>query len=216
MIGASGAIESSATGRSPLPEFGLSPESRIALSTIARQAVVAAASGESYAPPQEWIVGSLAEPGASFVTLRAAGELRGCIGSITARRALGLDVAENGRAAAIADRRFAPLRARELALVTIELSLLTPPEPMMVGSRVELLAALVPGVDGLVLEEEGRRATFLPAVWEQLPDPGDFVLHLERKAGVAASSWSAARRFLRYRTESIEVGPARLGTQRTG
>lgn len=203
-------------GRSPLADSAFSCESRANLATIARQAVVAAASGESYAPPQEWIVGSLAEPGASFVTLRAAGELRGCIGSITARRALGLDVAENGRAAAVADRRFAPLCAHELAQVTIELSLLTPPEPMAVGSRAELLAALVPGVDGLVLEEEGRRATFLPAVWEQLPDSGDFVLHLERKAGVAPSSWSAARRFWRYRAESIDVGPARLGTQRTG
>ena len=66
----------------------------------------------------------------------------------------------------------------------------------------------VPGVDGLVLEESGRRATFLPAVWGQLPDPESFLVHLERKAGVGAGSWSAARRALRYRTEAIDVGPA--------
>lgn len=181
---------------------------RTALATIARQAVVAAASGVSYAPPREWMVGALAEPGASFVTLRAAGELRGCIGSIRARRALGVDVAENGRAAALRDPRFDPVGARELARLSIELTLLRPPEPLAVGSRAELLAALVPGVDGLVLEEHGRGATFLPAVWEQLPDPESFLSHLERKAGLRQGSWSPDRRLFRYRAESIAVGPA--------
>ena len=181
---------------------------RTALATIARQAVVAAASGESYAPPREWMVGALAEAGASFVTLRAAGELRGCIGSIRARRALGIDVAENGRAAALRDPRFDPVGARELARLSIELTLLRPPEPLAVGSRAELLAALVPGVDGLVLEENGRGATFLPAVWEQLPDPESFLAHLERKAGLRQGSWSPERRLFRYRAESIAVGPA--------
>ena len=111
-----------------MPESALSSESRATLATIARQAVVAAAHRGPYAPPREWIVGRLAEPGASFVTLRAAGELRGCIGSIAARRALGLDVAENGRAAALEDRRFEPVGAHELAHLEIELALLTPPE----------------------------------------------------------------------------------------
>ncbi len=191
-----------------MPESTLPAESRAALATIARRAVVAATSGERYAPSRELVVGRLAEPGASFVTLRAAGELRGCIGSIEARRALGVDVAENARAATLEDRRFEPVGAHELARLSIELALLTPPEPLLVGSRAELLAALVPGVDGLVLEEHGRRATFLPSVWKQLPDPESFVLHLERKAGLAAGSWSPARRFFRYRAESIEVGPA--------
>ena len=191
-----------------MPDAALSAASRAALATIARRAVVAAARGERYAPPRELVVGRLAEPGASFVTLHAAGELRGCIGSIAARRGLGVDVAENARAAALEDRRFAPVGAHELARLAIEISVLTPPERFPVGSRAELLAALVPGVDGLVLEEHGRRATFLPAVWEQLPDPESFVVHLERKAGLDAGSWSPARRFLRYRAESIEVGPA--------
>ncbi len=191
-----------------MPEWDLSPESRTALATIARQSVVAAASGCRYTPPREWMVGPLAEPGASFVTLRAAGELRGCIGSIRARRALGLDVAENGRAAALRDPRFDPVEARELAQLSVELTLLLPPEPLAVGGRDELLAALVPGVDGLVLEEDGHGATFLPAVWQQLPDPESFVAQLERKAGLRPGSWSPARRLFRYRAESIAVGPA--------
>jgi len=170
--------------------------------------VVAAASGERYAAPREWIVGRLAEPGASFVTLRADGELCGCIGSIRARRALGIDVAENGRAVALRDPRFDPVGAHELARLEIELTLLLPPEPLVVGSRAELLAALTPGVDGLVIEELGRGATFLPAVWEQLPDPESFVSHLERKAGLAAGSWSPMRRLYRYHADSIAVGPA--------
>lgn len=198
-----------------MSDGALTGESRGLLATIARQAVVAAAKREPYAPAGEWIAGRLAEPGASFVTLRTAGELRGCIGSLAARRALGIDVAENARAAALSDRRFAPVAVHELARLTIELSLLTPPEPFAVGSRAALLAALTPGVDGLVLEEHGHRATFLPAVWTQLPDPESFVLHLERKAGLTPGSWSAARRCFRYRAESIAVGPALIGSGRS-
>ncbi len=195
-------------GRSRLPEASGTGDWRALLATIARQAVVAAAHRESYAPPPAWLAGRLAEPGASFVTLRAAGELRGCIGSLAARRALGLDVAANGRAAALDDRRFPPLGSHELAQLAIEISLLTPPEALPVCSRRELLAALTPGVDGLVLEEAGRRATFLPAVWEQLPDPEAFVSQLERKAGLGAGGWSPERRLYRYHAESITVGPA--------
>lgn len=189
-------------------EADLQRDWRFVLATIGRQAVVAAAHREDYAPPPAWLAGRLAEPGASFVTLRAAGELRGCIGSLTARRALGLDVAANARAAALDDRRFPPLGSQELAQLAIEISLLTPPEALPVRSRRELLAALRPGVDGLVLEEDGHRATFLPAVWEQLPDPEAFVGQLERKAGLRAGSWSPARRLYRYHAESIAVGPA--------
>ena len=194
--------------RSPLPEVTLSRDERTALVAIARRSVVAAANGESYAPPREWIVGRLAEPGASFVTLHAAGDLRGCIGSITARRSLGRDVAENARAATVLDQRFAPVEASELAHIRIDLSLLSTPEPMPIGSRAELVTALVPGADGLVLEENGRRATFLPSVWEQLPDPETFVSRLEKKAGLAPGGWSLERRVYRYHADSIEVGPA--------
>ena len=199
-------------GRSRLADGTPAAPWRSLAAAIARQAVVAAARREPYAVPRAWLTGRLAEPGASFVTLRAGGELRGCIGSLTARRPLAMDVAENGRAAALADRRFPPLEARELGRLEIELSQLTPPEPIPADSRSALLEALVPGVDGLVLEEGACRATFLPAVWSHLPDPDAFVGHLERKAGVAAGSWSPARRLSRYRTESIVVGPALGGS----
>lgn len=195
-------------GRSRLADGCQAAPWRALAATIARQAVVAAAKRAPYTAPQEWLAGRLAEPGASFVTLHSAGELRGCIGSLTARRALGIDVAENGRAAVLADRRFAPVEACELARLQIELSLLTAPEPLAADSRSALLAVLTPGLDGLVLEEHGRRATFLPAVWTQLPDPEAFLGHLERKAGLAAGSWSPARRLYRYRTDAIAVGPA--------
>jgi AmmeMemoRadiSam system protein A len=181
---------------------------RALLVAIARGAVAATARGASYALPPEAGRGRLAVPGACFVTLHAGGELRGCIGSIEARRALAADVAANARAAAREDGRFDPIAAAELARVEIHLSLLGPPVALDVASRAELLAALVPGVDGLVLEEAGRRATFLPAVWGQLGDCERFVAHLERKAGFAERSWSPARRAFRYAVESIAAGGA--------
>jgi AmmeMemoRadiSam system protein A len=138
--------------------------------------------------------------------LQKAGRLRGCIGSIEARRPLALDAAANARAAATSDFRFPPVGPGELAEIEIHLSLLTAPEPLGVGSRGELLGALVPNADGLVLEEWGRRATFLPTVWTQLPDPESFVAHLERKAGLVAGSWSAARRAYRYRANRSNLG----------
>lgn len=191
-----------------MAESSLPRASQSALTTIARSAVVAAANRAAFLPPEELLVGPLSEPGACFVTLQRRSRLRGCIGSIEARLPLGLDAALNARAAAVGDLRFAPVEPVELSEIAIHLSVLTRPEPLAVGSRAELLAALVPGVDGLVIEERGRRATFLPAVWSQLADPESFVGHLELKAGLAAGSWSAARRAFRYRAESIDAGLA--------
>ena len=207
--------------RSPLPERSEPPErpepsepvltedERARLAAIARAAVVAAVRGRSYAPPEEALTGALALPGAAFVSLHSAGgELRGCIGSIEARRPLGLDVAENACAAVTRDTRFEPVEEAELASIEIDLSLLTPPEPIPAATRAELLAALRPGVDGLVIEENGRRATFLPVVWEQLPAPEAFLAHLEKKAGLEPGSWSNARRASRYRVEPVAAGRA--------
>ncbi len=191
-----------------MPESSLPHAAQTALATIVRRAVVAAANGLDFTPPDELLAGALAEPGACFVTLQRGHRLRGCIGSIEARLPLGLDSALNARAATIGDTRFAPVEPSELPEIAIQLSILTRPEPLGVASRAELLAALVPGVDGLVLEERGQRATFLPAVWSQIREPESFVAHLELKAGLAAGSWSAARRAFRYRAESIAVGPA--------
>ena len=132
-------------------------------------------------------------PGASFVTLTSGrapgGALRGCIGSLEARRPLREDVEANAVAAALHDPRFAPLSARELDDTVVEVSVVSAPAALPVADEAELLARLRPGVDGVVLSACGRRATFLPQVWEQLPDPADFLAHLRRKAGLPADYW---------------------------
>ena len=132
-------------------------------------------------------------PGASFVTLTSGrapgGALRGCIGSLEARRPLREDVEANAVAAALHDPRFAPLTARELDDTLVEVSVLSAPAALPAADEAELLARLRPGVDGVVLSACGRRATFLPQVWEQLPDPADFLARLRRKAGLPADYW---------------------------
>lgn len=146
---------------------------------------------------------ALQAPRASFVTLHLARALRGCIGSLEARRPLVLDVVENARAAAFRDPRFPALTRPEFERLEIQLSLLTAPEPMEFRSEEDLLAQLRPGVDGLVLQERHHRGTFLPAVWQTLPGPREFLHHLKRKAGLPADYWSATLRIERYTAESI-------------
>lgn len=138
-------------------------------------------------------------PAATFVTLTHGGQLRGCIGSLEASRPLAEDVAENAVAAAFRDPRFAPLQVDEFADLRVEVSRLTPPEPLPCSSEAEALEALCPGEDGLIFEEGARRATFLPQVWEALPQPRDFLARLKEKAGFAASYWSPRVRLYRYR-----------------
>jgi AmmeMemoRadiSam system protein A len=148
----------------------------------------------------------LREPGATFVTLRSLGDLRGCVGSIEARRPLGEDVRQNALAAAFQDPRFPPLEAREWPGVTLEVSLLSPPEPLPCASEAEAIRLLRPGIDGVVLESGARRSTFLPQVWEQLPDPRDFLDHLRRKAGLPAGFWAPEVRLSRYGVQKWEEG----------
>jgi hypothetical protein len=140
----------------------------------------------------------LAEPGATFVTLRQGGYLRGCIGSLEARRPLIQDVMVNATAAALRDPRFPPLTADELPRTEVEVSLLSPLEPVPFSDEEDALRRLRPGVDGVVLEYRDRRGTFLPQVWGELPDPRLFLRHLKRKAGLAEDFWSAEIRLLRY------------------
>ncbi len=184
---------------------------REALLALAREVIRAALAGETprlgdSLPPAVdpgRLPPVLLEPGAAFVTLQRGGELRGCIGSLTPRRALATDVAANARAAAFDDPRFPPLAPRELAGLDIHLAIVGPAEPLVVGSERELLATLRPGIDGLILEAGVHRATFLPAVWESLPDPRDFVAHLKRKAGLPAEAWGPDFTFSRYSVEAI-------------
>jgi hypothetical protein len=145
----------------------------------------------------------LREPGASFVTLRKKGELRGCIGTLEARQPLIQDVATHAFDAAFNDPRFAPLAPAELPAVDLHLSVLSTPVAIDIDSEDELLARLQPGRDGLVLEEGRHRATFLPAVWDQLPEPQNFLSQLKLKAGLAPDHWSKNIRFYRYATESF-------------
>jgi len=141
---------------------------------------------------------------ATFVTLEKQGELRGCIGSLEAYRPLAQDIAENAYAAAFQDPRFPPVREDELHKLEIHLSLLTPPEPMQFHSEQDLIAQLRPGVDGLILTEGGRRGTFLPSVWEQLPNPVQFLEHLKAKARLPTGYWSDSLQVFRYETEVVE------------
>jgi AmmeMemoRadiSam system protein B/AmmeMemoRadiSam system protein A len=146
---------------------------------------------------------ALDEPGATFVTLRRGGELRGCIGTLEARRPLAHDVRMHALAAAFRDHRFAPLAAWEFDALEIEVSLLGASEPIAASSQAEALRALQPGVDGVVLEYRGRHATFLPQVWEQLPAPADFLAALKRKAGLPEDFWAEALRLARYRVRKF-------------
>lgn len=140
----------------------------------------------------------LDEPGASFVTLTRYGELRGCIGTLEAHRPLGVDVRENAVAAAFRDPRFMPLTLAEFDDTRVEVSLLSASEPLSVASEQDALALLRPNVDGVVFEYGHYRSTFLPQVWEQLPEPAEFMAHLKRKAGLSADFWADQVRLSRY------------------
>jgi AmmeMemoRadiSam system protein A len=136
--------------------------------------------------------------GASFVTLKKHGELRGCIGTLKALRALGDDVKSNAAAAAFRDPRFAPLRHDEFDGVRIEVSVLSPGEPLAFRDEDDALAQLHPGDDGVIFNCDGQCATFLPQVWEQLPDPRLFLGQLKHKAGLPCNFWSPRVQLVRY------------------
>lgn len=145
----------------------------------------------------------LREPGACFVTLTKHGELRGCIGTLTAHQPLAQDVAHNAMASALQDPRFPPVSPRELPDIKLEISVLSSPVDFPVADEADLLRKLQPGVHGLIIDDGMHRATFLPAVWEQLPDPQDFVAHLKRKAGLPPDHWSPTLRCQVYTTQKI-------------
>lgn len=140
----------------------------------------------------------LSEPGASFITLKQNGRLRGCIGSLQAHRSLLEDIRHNAEAAAFRDPRFPPLRSDEYHQTTIEVSLLSPLAPIDVQDEADAIRELRPGVDGVVLQHGNNRGTFLPQVWESLPEPERFLTELKRKAGLTADFWSAEIRLFRY------------------
>jgi len=140
---------------------------------------------------------------ASFVTLNINQRLRGCIGSLVAHRPLVTDVAHNSQAAAFKDPRFKPLTFEEFQTVDFHISILSVPEILPSSSREELVAKLRPGIDGLIIEYNGKRATYLPSVWGQLTDAETFISELCRKAGLKASGWHADTIVHRYTTEEF-------------
>lgn len=166
------------------------------LLTLARNAIAA----RFGLPPAPVVVDlpEMAKMGATFVTLTQRGQLRGCIGSLEAWRPLGQDVQENARAAAFRDPRFAPLKADELPLTRVEVSLLSPTEPMNFRDEADALAQLRPAIDGVILTAGSRCSTFLPQVWEQLPEPAEFMARLKQKAGLPANYWGPDVHLERY------------------
>lgn len=148
---------------------------------------------------------SLRRQAACFVSLHRQGRLRGCIGTLEPTRPLITDVAENAAAAATRDDRFPPVQPEEIEDLEIEISILGPPTPLRATFEDEVLSALQPGVHGVILEAASGRATFLPTVWEQVPQPRAFLAALKEKAGWSPDSWPPDTRVFTYTTE--RVGP---------
>ena len=178
-------------------EVSLEEAGRTLLS-LARRAIEESIEGKEQAaelPP--W----LRQAGATFVTLMREGALRGCIGSLEAARALGADVAENARGAAFRDPRFAPMTREEWAQCKVEVSLLSAPKPLRFADEADLLGQISAGEDGLIIEADGKRGTFLPQVWESFPEKRTFLEELRKKAGIPGDTRIARCKVLRYRVE---------------
>jgi AmmeMemoRadiSam system protein A len=168
----------------------LSEQEKQSLLWLARETIKAGA-GRRKLPmlPPEQLTQKLQEPGAVFVTLTIGGELRGCIGSLQAYQPLVEDVQAHAIDAAFNDYRFGPVSETEVPLLEIEISRLTAPVPLHYESPDDLLKLLKPNIDGVVLRDGGRSATFLPQVWEQLPGHEEFLSHLCQKMGASPNLW---------------------------
>lgn len=187
----------------------LSPAHREAALRLARAALIERAqSGRRPGVDLSGLPAPLQSIGAAFVTLTCDGRLRGCIGSLDAVRPLAEDIALNAAKAGFQDPRFRPMSEAEIRGAEIELSILSRPAPMTFRDEDDLLAQLRPG-DGLILEDAGRRGTFLPKVWDSLPEPRAFLAGLKAKAGLAHDHWSGEVEVWRYTTESFRAGPGR-------
>lgn len=169
----------------------LSAEEKTYLLNLARETITRVARDlEAPALDLEEVPETLRRKGASFVTLTKHGSLRGCIGSLEARRPLAIDVQQNAVGAAMQDPRFPPVTPEEVDEITIEVSVLSCPEPVRYDGVDDLCRKLRPGIDGVVIEQGWRRATFLPQVWEKLPDARQFLQRLCLKAGLAPRAYS--------------------------
>jgi AmmeMemoRadiSam system protein A/AmmeMemoRadiSam system protein B len=186
-----------------------SADQRKMLLELARKSAAAAAAGEALPSlPAGLATGKLAEVRAVFVTLTKNGDLRGCIGTILPREPLHQAVIHAARSAAVEDSRFPTVQPAELKNIRIEISVLTVPRRLECKSAGEVLAKLRPGIDGVVLKVDGGEATYLPQVWEQLPDKEDFLDHLARKAGLSPAAWRSDQAvFEVYQVEAFKESP---------
>ena len=182
----------------------LSDNDRRELLALARRVICDSLTGE--AEPLDLITGlppRLQEPGASFVSLRRGGQPLGTVGSLDPSGAIGQDVADHAISAAFEDPRIPPITADDLDGLAVQVSVLGPLVPTGATSHQELCRVLCPGVDGLVVELDSRRVTFLPAVWKDVRDVDDFLALLWRKAGIAAGTWPSGLRTWTYRAETL-------------
>jgi len=175
---------------------------------IARDAILEELIGQKRIDREALVRGYpwLAEPGAVFVTLNEHHQLRGCIGSIVAHQSLIDDLIANARSAAFSDPRFSPLRPEEWEEIELEVSLLTPPEPVSYRDTEELRRLIRPGIDGVILREGNYQATYLPSVWEQLPEFDAFFITLCQKADLPGNCLDAHPEIFRYQAEKIGEG----------
>ncbi|MGI9336454.1 MAG: AmmeMemoRadiSam system protein B [Gammaproteobacteria bacterium] len=182
----------------------LGPENRRALADAARASITHGLTrGTPLALDVNHYDPALREKRSSFVTVKVNDKLRGCIGSVHPTRPLVHDVAHNAYGAAFKDPRFEPLTQEEAEQMELTLAVLTTPQLMRCANESELLAALRPGVDGLLLQDKDKRATYLPSVWKTLGEPAIFVQQLKRKAGLPTDHWSDTLRVSRYTVESF-------------
>lgn len=167
---------------------GIDAQDRKLLLSLARSAIESKLAGRRIKIPSA-VSESLTRETGCFVTLHKKGRLRGCIGTLEPEKPLIRAVADNALNAAFEDPRFSPLQVDELEDIDIEISVLTPPELLDFDGPGDLKKKLKPGIHGVIVSEGWRRATFLPQVWDQLPELDQFMSHLCQKAGMDRDCW---------------------------
>ena len=189
------------------PEIILSDLSRSSLLQVARSSILQGLERGVPLKVNAWRYSKeLRRRLACFVSLHIEGKLRGCMGGLRATTPLVIDTANRSFAAAFQDPRFPPLNSYEYQAITLHVSILGPLQRVSASSEEELLAGIEPGADGLLIEDHNRSATFLPIIWQQIPEPSLFLQHLKAKAGWTADYWSRSIKAYRYRTIDIEEG----------
>ena len=169
----------------------LTTSDQVFLLRLARHEIIAMLQSKADLQRPESLSSAVFENRGCFVTLHQNQELRGCIGTIEPERALIDNVSENAANAAFRDPRFSPVSLKELNSIDIEISVLTPPKALTFDDWEDLKRQLEPGVHGVILSRDWHRSTFLPQVWEQLPDKEMFLGHLCMKGGMGEECWKS-------------------------